>query len=190
MQERLEPGVLMYSVEYPESSSRLLIFIRWILAIPHAIILYLFGLAVGITTFIAWFAILFTGTYPRGLWDFAVSYQVWSANLSAYLLFQRDEYPPFGAGDYPVQYDLVYPERLSRGLIFIKFLLVIPHLIALVVLGIVAYVVIILTWFAILITGRNPRGLFNFLVGVSRWAHRVNAYMYLLTDNYPPFSMD
>ena len=74
MDERLEPGELLYSVDYPERSSRLLIFVRWLLVIPHLIILYFFRIAVSVTTFIAWFAILFTGRYPRGLWDFSVSY--------------------------------------------------------------------------------------------------------------------
>jgi hypothetical protein len=180
----------LYSVDYPERSSRLLIFFRWLLLIPHLFVLYFFRLAVSVTTFIAWFAILFTGSYPRGLWDFSVSYQVWSANVTAYWLMQRDEYPPFGSGEYPVHYDLVYPERLSRLLIFVKWLLIIPHIIALAFLGIAAFFVIILTWFAILITGTNPQGLHSFLEGVSRWAQRVNAYLMLLTDRYPPFSLD
>jgi hypothetical protein len=190
MIDRLAPGVLLYGVEYPERSSRWLIFVRWLLAIPHFFILYFFRLAVGVTTFIAWFAILFTGRYPRGLWDFSVSYQVWSANVMAYFLFQRDEYPPFGAGEYPVRYELVYPERLSRLLIFVKLFLVIPHLIVLAVLSVIAYLVIIVSWFAILILGRYPEALFGFIVGVERWLQRVNAYVYLLTDQYPPFSMD
>ena len=190
MAERLELGKLLYSVEYPERSSRLLIFVRWILIIPHIFVLYFFRIAVSFTTFIAWFAILFTGSYPRGLWDFSVSYQVWSANVTSYMLMQRDEYPPFGSGGYPVHFDLVYPERLSRLLIFVKFILIIPHMIALAFLGIAAFFVIVLTWFAILITGRNPQGLHSFVQGASRWATRVDAYLSLLTDAYPPFSLD
>jgi hypothetical protein len=190
MEQRLEPGVLLYNVDYPAESSRWLIFVRWLLAIPHMFVLYFFGMLVGLVTFIAWFAILITGQYPRGLWDISVAYQVWSANLAAYYLFQRDEYPPFGPGAYPVSYDLVYPERLSRLLIFVKFLLVIPHLIALAILGAVAWVAWIAAFFAILVTGRYPEGLFTFMTGVVRWALRVNAYTGLLTDHYPPFSME
>jgi hypothetical protein len=189
IETRLEPGVLLFDVAYPDRLSRLLIFVKWLLLIPHFIILYFLQIIAGIVTFIAWFAILFTGRYPRGMWDFAVKIQIWIANVSSYFLLLRDEYPPFGDSPYPVQFDLVYPERLSRGLIFIKWLLIIPHLFLLAFLGIAAYVVFILAWFAILITGRYPRGMFNFMVGLQRWGLRANLYTNLLTDRYPPFSL-
>jgi hypothetical protein len=190
IETRLEPGVLLFDVAYPDRLSRLLIFVKWLLLIPHFIILYFLQIIAGIVTFIAWFAILFTGRYPRGMWDFAVKIQIWIANVSSYFLLLRDEYPPFGDSPYPVQFDLVYPERLSRGLIFIKWLLIIPHLFLLAFLGIAAYVVFILAWFAILITGRYPRGMFNFMVGLQRWGLRANLYANLLTDRYPPFSLE
>ena len=82
-----------------------------------------------------------------------------------------------------------YPERLSRWLIFVKWLFVIPSMIVLMLLGVVYYVVLLIAWFAILITGRHPKGLFNFGVGVIRWSFRINAYSYLMTDKYPPFSL-
>jgi hypothetical protein len=182
--------LLHYDVAYPEGLSRGLIFVKWLLVIPHWIVLYFLQLATGVTTFIAWFAILFTGKYPRGLWDFALMYQRWAARVYAYLLLQRDDYPPFGDTDYPVLYHLEYPDRLSRGLIFIKWLLVIPHLIVLVFLGIALAIVLFLSWWAILFTGRFPRGMFDFVTGVMRWGHRVNLYYLLMTDAYPPFSMD
>ena len=186
-----EQGVLLYNVPYPERLSRLLIFVKWLLAIPHYIVLYVLYLALSVTSFIAWFAILFTGRYPRGLWDFAMMVYRWNANVTAYVALLRDEYPPFGGndGDYPVLYQMEYPERFSRLLIFVKWLLVIPHLIVLYVLGLVAGVVWIIAWFAILITGNIPRGMFDFLVGVLRWSNRVTAYAWLLTDVYPPFSL-
>lgn len=190
MQQRLAPGEVLYSVDYPDRSSRLLIFFRWLLIIPQVFVLYFVGIAVAVVTFLAWFAILFTGRFPRGMWDFSVNFQVWSANLTAYLLMQRDEYPPFGSGDYPVSYDLVYPERMSRLLIFFKWLLIVPHVFVLAFVGIAAYGVLFLVWFAILFTGRYPRGFFDFVTGVSRWNLRVNAYYFLLTDRYPPFSLD
>jgi hypothetical protein len=83
-----------------------------------------------------------------------------------------------------------YPARLSRGLIFIKWLLIIPHAIALIVLGLAAYVVGFIAWFAILFTGKYPRGMFDFFTGVMRWSHNVTVYLYFFTDRYPPFSMD
>ncbi len=182
---------LRYDVAYPERLSRWLIFVKWLLAIPHLLILYVLGSVQGILTLIAFFAILFTRRYPRGLFDFAVYIQRWSSNVGAYIGLQRDEYPPFGgeAGKYPVTYAVDYPEVLSRWLIFVKWLLVIPHAIVLWVLYMAAIVAVIIAWFSILFTERYPRGLFDFAVGVSRWTLRVTAYTNLLRDEYPPFSL-
>jgi hypothetical protein len=183
---------LRYDVEYPERLSRWLIFVKWLLAIPHFLILYALGAVAYVIIFIAWFAILFTGRYPEGLFKFVVGIYRWNANLSAYLALMRDEYPPFSmeAGRYPVTLEMDYPERLSRWLIFVKWLLVIPNVIVLMVLGLAYYVTLIIAWFAILFTGRYPIGLFGFGVGVNRWGLRVSAYaFYLFTDKYPPFSL-
>ena len=185
-----QPGVLTYDIAYPEHLSRGLIFIKWLLAIPHFIVLYFLGIVFSIVTFIAWFAILFTGSYPRGLWDFSLMFQRWTANVNAYYLLMRDEYPPFAAGPYPVQLDVEYPPRLSRGLIFIKWLLVIPHLIVIALLGFASFVVLWIVFFAILFTGKYPRSLWDFMVGFQRWSFRVNLYFNLMTDVYPPFSLD
>ena len=112
----------------------------------------------GVLTFIAWFVILFTGRYPKGMFDFVVGVRRWNQNVSAYILLLRDEYPPFSMerGLYPVTYDVEYPERLSRLLIFVKWLLVIPNVIVLAFLGVAVYVTSIVAWFAILFTGRYP----------------------------------
>ena len=179
-------------VEYPERLSRGLIFVKWLLAFPHWLIVGIFGYLVELTTFISWFAILFTGRYPRALFDLAVMYFRWNTRMLAYVALLRDEYPPFSGGanpEYPVRLDIEYPERLSRLLIFVKWLLAIPHIVILGLLGIVAFFVYVIGWFAILFTGRLPRGLFDFLVGYGRWGLRVNAYILLLRDEYPPFSM-
>ncbi|MGH2531022.1 MAG: DUF4389 domain-containing protein [Thermomicrobiales bacterium] len=180
---------LHFDVAYPERLSRLLIFVKWLLVIPHIVVLYFLQLGLNIVTFIAWFGILFTGNYPRGLFEFAVMTMRWQARVTAYISLLRDEYPPFGDGQYPVQYELAYPPRLSRLLIFVKWLLIIPHLVVLFFLGIAAFVAFVVAWFAILITGRYPRGLFDFVVGVQRWSGRVMIYYYLLTDAYPPFTL-
>ena len=182
---------LRFDVEYPERLSRWLIFVKWLLAIPHFIVLYLVALVAYVIPIIAWFAILFTGRYPEGLFNFVVGFYRWNANVSAYILLMRDEYPPFtmSGGRYPLMLEIDYPERLSRWLIFVKWLFVIPNVIVLMVLGLAYYVTLIIAWFAILFTGRYPKGLFSFGVGVARWSLRANAYMYLLTDNYPPFSL-
>ena len=180
-----------FEVEYPERMSRWLIFIKWLLVFPHFLILGVFGYLVELTTFISWFAILFTGRYPKALFDLAVVYFRWSARATAYVALLRDDYPPFGGGspEYPVRVEIEYPEKLSRLLIFVKWLLAIPHIIILGLLGLVGFVVYVIAWFAILFTGRFPRSMFDFLVGIGRWYLRVYAYIWLMRDEYPPFSM-
>ena len=183
---------LRFDIEYPEKLSRWLIFVKWLLALPHFLILYALGTVANVITFVAFFAILFTGRYPRGLFDFVVNIYRWQENVFAYYALFRDDYPPFSweAGKYPVTFEVDYPENLSRWLIFVKWLLAIPHIIVLVFLYVAAMVVWVIAWFAILFTGRFPRGLFDFLVGVNRWGLRVNAYGFLLLrDDYPPFSL-
>ena len=165
---------------------------KWILAIPHLIILYGLGVAASVITFIAFFAILFTKRDPKELFQFVVNIQRWNANVSAYIGLLRDEYPPFSwePGKYPVDYDVEYPEEMSRWLIFVKWLLAIPHLIILSLLGIVAFIVMIIAFFAILFTTQFPEPMFKFVVGVNRWSQRATAYIYLLRDEYPPFSTE
>ncbi len=182
---------LRYDVEYPEELSRWLIFVKWLLAIPHIIILYALGIASSVVGFIAFFAILFTKRYPQGLFDFVVNVSRWGANVGAYSGLLRDEYPPFSwePGQYAVTYEVDYPEELNRWLPLIKWLLAIPHYIVLLFLFIAVYFAYIIAWFAILFTKRFPRGLFDFIVGVNRWNYRVGAYTGLLRDEYPPFSL-
>lgn len=187
------PGYpLRFSVEYPERLSRLLIFVKWLLAIPHFIVLYLLALIAYLFVFIAFFAILFTKKYPKGLFDFVVGYYRWNANVGAYTELLRDEYPPFSweGGRYPVTLEVDYPEEMSRWLPLVKWLLAIPHYIALFFVGLIALLLLIIAFFAILFTGRFPRGMFDFIVGAARWNYRVTAYAgLLLTDAYPPFSL-
>ena len=182
---------LRYDVEYPEELSRWLIFVKWLLAFPHFIILYLLGIASSVVGFIAFFAILFTKRYPQGLFDFVVNVNRWNANVMAYLMLFRDEYPPFSwePGEYAVTYEVDYPEEMNRWLPLVKWLLAIPHVIVLLLLFIAIYFVYIIAFFAILFTKRFPRGLFDFTVGVHRWNYRVSAFTALLRDEYPPFSL-
>lgn len=182
---------LTYDVAYPQQLSRGLIFVKWLLAVPHYLILYVLNGVQAVILLIAFFAILFTQRFPRGLFDFTVGVGRWNANLGAYILLMRDEYPPFdlAAGKYPVTYEIAYPEMLSRWLIFVKWLLVLPHILVLCVLYMATFVVLIVAWFAILFTARFPRGLFDFQVGVLRWTYRVNVYLYLMRDEYPPFTL-
>lgn len=191
------------TVEFPEQLSRglllLKVFLGWIyVGIPHGICLAVYGLATYVVVFLSFFAILFTGRYPRGFFDFAVGYLRWGTRVTAYWeLLLRDEYPPFSAreDDSGVSVRIQYPDRLSRGLLLLKvffgWLILLPHMIVLYLYEIVVAVVVFLVFFVILITGKYPRGLFDFVVGYARWTLRVNAYWpLLLRDEYPPFSTE
>lgn len=186
------PGYpVRFDVEYPDQLSRLLIFIKWLLAIPHFILLYVLGALLYIVTIIAFFSILFTRKYPQGLFNFAVGVMRWQANVYAYVFLLRDEYPPFSweEGQYPVTLEADYQPTLNRWAPLYKWLIVLPNLIVYTIVSIIAFVLLIIGWFAILITGSMPRGIFDFIVGTTRWGTRVNTYIYLLHDEYPPFSM-
>ncbi len=183
-----------FDIEYPQSLSRWKIFVKWLLAIPHFIIIYLLQAVNSILVFIAFFAILFTKRWPRGLFDFSVQIQRWTFNVYAYAVtLQRDEYPPFTGetGQYPVTLEVEYDDNLSRWQIFLKWLFALPHLIIVTFLALAAIIVVFIAFFAILFTGRYPRGMFDFVTGTLRWYTRVNAYAFwLMTDRYPPFSLD
>jgi hypothetical protein len=181
-----------FDVQYPGRFLRWMILVKWLLAAPHYVLLrYAFGPLQLACSGIAFFWILFTERYPRGLFDLWVGTERWNAQVGAYIGLMRDEYPPFSwtPAAYPVTYEVDYPEHLSRWLIFVKWLLLVPHYIILLALWIAALVVYIIAFFAILFTEQFPRGLFDFLVGVDRWTYRVVAYFALLRDEYPPFGL-
>jgi len=181
-------------LEAPLQIARWRPLVHWILAIPHLAVLYVLSGVLGV---VAWFAILFTGTIPEGLFDFMVTVLRYQWRTYSYVGFMRESYPPFDftasnldTGIDPARLSIAYPEQLSRGLIFVKWLLVIPHFIALCFIGIGALFVAIAGFFAVLFTGHWPEGVRKFLVGTMRWSIRVSAYFYLMTDQYPPFSLD
>ena len=179
-------------VDYPASLSRWKIFFKGLFIIPNAIVLSFVQIGFMITTVLSWFAILFTGRYPRGMFNFAESYMRWSTSVSVYTLLLRDEYPAFSgtAGKYaPLRFSVEYPERLSRIMIFLKGFALIPSFIAFVFVLIGALVVEFIAWWVILFTGKMPEGMFNYLVGTLRWGVRISAYQYFMTDKYPPFRM-
>jgi hypothetical protein len=172
--------------------------IRSILLVPHFIILYFLQLVATLIYFIATFAILFTGKYPDGMFNFFVGYMRWSANIYGYLLSLLDRYPPFSMDEqpeYPLTFQADYPASSSRLLNFpfiglaIKYILLIPHLIILWFLFIAAVILVFVAQFAILFTGSFPEGMHGFVVGVGRWYNRITAYAFGLTDKYPPFSL-
>lgn len=170
--------------------------VHWLLAIPQLFVVYVVNSVLGLLAFIAWFAILFTGSIPTGLFGFMAMALRYQWRVTSYLYFMREPYPPFefdavtlDPGTDPARLSVEYPERMSRVLIFVKWLLVIPHFIALLFVGIAAFFAGIGAFFAVLFTGRWPEGIRTFLVGVIRWGTRVSAYFYLMTDVYPPFSL-
>ena len=169
----------------------MLIFVKLILAIPHFIIIYLLNIPLFILTFLAWFGILFTGRYPKAFFDFNSGILRWQANLVAYVGLLRDEYPPFSwePGEYPLALEIPLAERQSRFRLFIRVFAIIPNYIAFYFVQIAWFFTTFISWFAILITGRYPRGLFKFSAGVIRWYERMAAYLYLLRDEYPPYNV-
>ena len=191
-----------FDAEYPESPSRLLallgalFWLKGLLLLPHIVCLLVLGIIAFVTYYVAYVVVLITGAYPRGLFAFTVGVQRWSTRTDSWMNGLTDAYPPFtfDPGDYPVRLGADYPDASSRllallGLFFIKFLLLLPHLIILSLLGMVSFAIVYVGYWAVLITGSYPRGLFDLVVGVQRWTYRTNAWLFGWTDRYPPFSL-
>lgn len=177
---------------YPGHSNRLSVLFRWILAIPVGLIWGVFTRVFEVTTVFAWIAILFTGRFPPGLFNVGASIMRLTANYTGYTMLVTDEYPPWTGDDphvstYPVQYSIVYPGQSNRLTVFFRAILAIPALAWVSIVAIAAFVAVIIGWFVILITGRYPEGLRNFVIGYIRLSMRVYTYLLLMTDRYPPF---
>jgi hypothetical protein len=212
------PYPVSYSIQRPDHYNRLTVAFRLILAIPqlilvgagsfevlsipysytssgqnHVFIPYFSGglltLVLSILVFIAWFSILFTKRFPQAFQGFCIMIYRWSQNVQAYVTLLAAPYPPFGDGPYPLQLSVTPTVEHNRLTTFFRVILAIPHFVALFFLGIAQTVVTIIAWFAILITGQYPAGMYEFSVGVVRWGARVLAYMNLFVDDYPPFSL-
>jgi len=201
--------------------SRWLWLVKWLLAIPHFIALFFLFIAFILLSIVAFFAILFTGRYPRSIFDFNVGVLRWGWRVAfySYGALGTDRYPPFTLApvpDYPASVEVAYPERLSRGLVLVKWwLLAIPHYLVLGILlgggswfarsggwdrdgdewrggegpGLIVLLVVFAA-IALLFTTRYPRGIFRFVMGLDRWVLRVVGYAALMTDAYPPFRLD
>jgi hypothetical protein len=188
---RAVPYQVTFEADYVERRSRLTAFFRAILVIPLAIVLYIYGLIAGVAIVIAWFAIVISGRYPRGLYDFVAGFNRALARITAYGLLLADPYPPFGGGHdpgYPVRMEFAGPlERYSRPKAFFRFILAIPILVLRYAINLLLEIGAIAAWFVIVITGKLPRGLFDVMVLANSYTARSDAYLYLLTETYPPF---
>ncbi|MFC1930303.1 DUF4389 domain-containing protein [Chloroflexota bacterium] len=197
------------SIDYPERNlDRITTIFRIFTVIPIAIVIGLLSSAgyggdgaegetsrnalAGLVFLPLVLMLLFRQKYPRWWFDWNLAMTKFSARVVAYIDLLTDEYPST-EDDQSVHITIPYPDakKLNRWLPLIKWLLTIPHIVILCFLWIAAIVCVVIAWFAILFTGRYPRGLFNFVVGVYRWSLRVAAYAFLLTtDRYPPFSLN
>jgi Domain of unknown function (DUF4389) len=189
---------------------------KWLLAIPHFVVLFFLWVGFVLSTVGAGFAILFTGRYPRRIFDFNVGVLRWSWRVGfySYSALGTDKYPPFSLADdpdYPARIEVDYPEQLSRGLVLVKWwLLAIPHYLVVAIFtggawsawsddgdgllygaaGGLIGLLVLFAGLALLFTTRYPRPLYDFVLGLNRWVFRVVAYAGLMTDTYPPFRLD
>jgi Domain of unknown function (DUF4389) len=195
--------------------SRGLWLVKWLLAIPHFIVLFFLWIAFLAVSVVAFFAILFTGRYPRGLFDFNIGVLRWSWRVGfySYSALGTDQYPPFTLKDvpeYPARLAVDYPESLSRGLVLVKWwLLALPHYLVVAVFaggawaawtgvgsewmfgsGGLVGLLVLFAGVVLLFTGRYAKPLYDFVLGMNRWVFRVAAYASLMTDAYPPFRLD
>jgi hypothetical protein len=190
--------------ELTEPLSRWLWLVKWFLLIPHFVVLIFLWAAFCIVWIIAFFAILFTERFPRGLFDFNVGVLrwTWRVGFYGYIALGTDKYPPFSlkAGGYPADLEIAYPDdNLSRGLALIKWwLLAIPHYIVVSVFqgglgglrfGGLVFILVIFSAVVLLFTGQYHKDIFQLVMGMNRWTFRVIGYAALMTDRYPPFRL-
>jgi uncharacterized protein DUF4389 len=215
MENDTSPYPLQLTGELAPRLSRGLWLVKWLLAIPHFVLLFFLWVAFAVVSVIAFFAILFTGRYPRRLFEFNTGVLRWSWRVGfySYSALGTDKYPPFtlkDVADYPARLEVEYPESLSRRLVLVKWwLLAIPHYLIVGVFaggGLAAWaaggggwlasmgglvgLLVFIAGVTLLFTGRYPRSLYDFLLGMNRWIFRVAAYSSLMTDSYPPFRLD
>ena len=199
MQASSAPYPATFTFDPPEKVANWRPLVNWLLAIPHLLVLSALNSVSEIIGIVSWFIILFTGELPEALANFQVMIMRYSVRTYTYASFLKEEYPPFTFGMTPtdpgddprVRVD-VAPQLVNRNRVTVGFriILVIPQLIVLALLIIAAFFAAVIAFFAVLFTGQWPDGLRDFVVKVMRWSVRVQAYLLLLNDEYPPFTLD
>jgi hypothetical protein len=188
---------LNIEVTSPTQVARWRPLLNWLLVIPPLVWLMILSIGLEIVSIISWFAILFTGQLPAGLGNFTVQVLRYQWRVYAYLYAWTEEYPGFSTppgyadpGNYPAVLNSVPDVTRNRLTVLLRIFWVIPQFIVLYFVGIAASVVLFLAWFVVLFTGKWPEGMRQFAIGYYRWSIRVSAYFFLLTDVYPPFSLE
>ncbi|MHB8241931.1 MAG: DUF4389 domain-containing protein [Solirubrobacteraceae bacterium] len=180
-----------FEADYVERRSRASAFFRLILAIPLFLWAYVYGLVACVVITISWVVVVITGRYPQSLYDFVAGFNRFQTRTLAYVALLSDPYPPFGGSDdpsYPVRMRFDGPlERYSRAKAFFRIILAIPIVILRYVMNILLEIGAVAAWVVIVITGKMPRGLFDLMVLANSYTARSDAYLYLLTETYPPF---
>lgn len=188
-----------FEVDHPERITNWKPLVQWLLALPHLLILNALESLATSVAFISWFVILFTGRLPAGLAGLQHLYIRYMNRVYAYVAFVGEEYPPFAYDmtaadprDHPTVRTALAPQLDDRNRVTVGFrlILAIPHIVVVAILAVVAVVALIIDAFVVLFTGTRSVALRDFVVGVLRWNTRLNAYLLLLVDDYPPFSLE
>ena len=189
----------MYPVSYAadsaiEGRNRLTTFFRYFVAIPWVIVLAFYGLAAMIAVFIAWFALVFTGRYPEGLYNFNAGYLRMATRVNSFLYLITDEFPSFGGGEdpeYPVRIGIAPPlDKYSRAKAFFRLIVGIPVMILAYVMSLILSVLSFLAWFTIVFAAKFPDSFFEPARAANAYITRASAYFLLMTEDWPPFSLD
>ncbi|MGH2831271.1 MAG: DUF4389 domain-containing protein [Solirubrobacteraceae bacterium] len=179
-----------FEADYVEKRSRLSTFFRLLLIIPVGIVLYVYAIVGYIGVLIAWFAIVITGSYPKGLYDFVAGFIRFVTRVTCYGALMCDAYPPFSGSDksdYPIRMHFERLDRYSRAKTLFRIILAIPIVVLRYVMGILLEIGAFAAWIVILITGKMPRGLHDLMVLANSYTARSDAYLALLSETYPPF---
>lgn len=187
------PYPVRFEARRQDEYHRFLPLVKWLLALPHYVVLFFVGIGAFVAIVASWFAVLITGRYPRGLFDFVVGTYRWGMRVTAYVYLLTDDYPPFSLAedpDYPVEVEVGYPEHVDRWRPLVAWLLALPYLLVAGVLAYLAGIVALIGVFVILFTRELPQGMFNLIVNPLRWQLRGNVYATWMATRYPPFSWE